>query len=356
MTEFNPSVVTIEKVERHPDADALDIATVNGYPIVIKRDQYKVGQLVSYIPIDSVVDVTNPVFSFLSKPRIKAMRLRGVYSQGLLVDAPEGMKEGDSVQEFFGIKKFVYPEEMEEYIGISEEEKKKFFFPDQKGLIPRQIDGGTESNPQGWKIPYYDLDALRKYKKLFTDGEEVVIMQKLDGENFSSCHDGDRLWVKSRNLYKRENPESKWWEVANRYNLKEKLAKYPMHAFFFEKVGSVTPFFYDCEVVNGSIQTKLYGFDIVNVKTGNFLDWQEAKSIFDELELPMAPVVYIGPWKEDCSLFELAEHDNVLKSNHPKATVINEGIVIRPIKERIDNRLGRVILKLKSERYNLFKK
>ena len=40
----------------------------------------------------------------------------------------------------------------------------------------------------------------------------------------------------------------------------------------------------------------------------------------------------------------------------PQATKIMEGIVIRPEHERIDSCVGRISLKLKSEKYNLFKK
>lgn len=56
MSEWSPQTVRIEKIERHPDADALDIATVLGdYPVICKRDEYKAGDLAGYIPVDTVV-------------------------------------------------------------------------------------------------------------------------------------------------------------------------------------------------------------------------------------------------------------------------------------------------------------
>ena len=56
MSEWLPSCVRIEKAEKHPDADNLDIATVLGdYPVICKRGEYKVGDLAGYIPVDTVV-------------------------------------------------------------------------------------------------------------------------------------------------------------------------------------------------------------------------------------------------------------------------------------------------------------
>ena len=56
MTDWLPQVVKIEKVEKHPDADALDVATVLGdYPVIVKRGEYKVGDIALYLPIDTIV-------------------------------------------------------------------------------------------------------------------------------------------------------------------------------------------------------------------------------------------------------------------------------------------------------------
>jgi RNA ligase (TIGR02306 family) len=356
MTEFNPCVVRIENVVNHPNADVLDIATVLGdYPVIIKRGQYQIGDLVSYLPIDSVIDISRPIFSFLSKPRIKALRLRGIYSQGLLVDAPEGFKEGDSIVEYFDVKKFVYPEEVEDLMNLSDEEKKRYLFPDVDNKKPK-VRANQAPAPKDLIIPYYDLDSLRKYNSLFEDGEEVVIEEKLEGCNFlATYHDGD-LHVKSRNFFKKCEPEDQWWEAALRYNLKDLLAKYPSYGFFFELVGHVKPFFYDCDIVKSQVINKLYLFDIVDGLTGRFLDFEERNKIAADLGLDTAPLLYKGPWKADKSLYAIAEQDSALKSKHPNATRIAEGFVIRPIKEVVIHHVGRKVFKLKSERYNLFKK
>ena len=66
MSEWHCQIVTIEKVEKHPNADKLSIAYVNGdYPVIIKNDDFKVGDIASYLCVDTVVpDVED--YHFLS--------------------------------------------------------------------------------------------------------------------------------------------------------------------------------------------------------------------------------------------------------------------------------------------------
>ena len=70
-----------------PNADKIEVATVLGWKVVIaKEDGFKVGDKVIYIEIDSKVP-DRPEFEFLRerKFRVKTIRLRGQYSQGLIV-------------------------------------------------------------------------------------------------------------------------------------------------------------------------------------------------------------------------------------------------------------------------------
>jgi RNA ligase (TIGR02306 family) len=99
MSTFSVPVVTVKTVTTHPNADALDILSFEevAWQCVDKRDARKPGDLVVYIPIDSIVNTNRPEFSFLApkaKPdgtfRIRTIRLRGEISQGLVIDVPVG--------------------------------------------------------------------------------------------------------------------------------------------------------------------------------------------------------------------------------------------------------------------------
>lgn len=359
MTEWNCQVVRIENVVKHPDADALSIATVLGnYPVIIKLDQYKQGDLATYIAIDSMVDISKPEFSFLERPRIRARKLRGIYSQGLLVDAPEGFKEGDSVLDHFGLKKYVYPEEVEDLIGLPEEEKKYYHFPKIDQTFIAKVRGRNAAPPpKGWAALYYDLDSVRKYGHVFKEGEEVICCEKLDGSNLFARHDGEQLFIKSRNFYKKRPDKEgidSWWDIAFKYNLEEVLKAIPDYGIYGELIGSVSPFFYDCGLVNGKVENKLKVFDIYDFKNNCFLDFDDMVKCATDLNLELAPVIYRGPWSKE--LYSLIEKDSDIVRKLPQATPIMEGMVVRPVKERTVPHVGRCILKLKSERYLLFKK
>jgi hypothetical protein len=118
MSDWSPQIVRVEKVEKHPDADALDIVTVLGdYPVIAKRDEYHVDDLAAYIPIDSIVPDTEDYYFLCPKAYekyeedgevkqrqvgnkypmgevpekyrvIKAKKIRGIYSQGMIVQCP----------------------------------------------------------------------------------------------------------------------------------------------------------------------------------------------------------------------------------------------------------------------------
>jgi len=361
MTEYNPSIVRIEKIENHPNGDAIQIAIVMGnYPVIIKKGQYQVGQLTCYIPIDAVTNLALPEFSFLDRPRIKARKLRGIYSQGLLVDAPPGFNEGDSVIEHFGLKKFVYPEEVEDLMGLSDEEKKYYCFPKIDNTFLAKLKGrNAAAPPKGWNASYYDLDSVRKYDKLFVEGEEVICTEKCDGCQAFYRFDGEQFFAKSRNWYKKkpEVPaEDSWWEIALRLNFEDKMMKYPDYGFYGELYGNVSPFFYDCEIVNGKLESKFRIFDIYDFKNNTFIDYDDLVACAKDIGIETMPLVYRGPWKSDKSLYALAEQNTFFNRKLPQATDIMEGLVIQPAHIRTEPHVGRVILKLKGERYNLFKK
>jgi RNA ligase (TIGR02306 family) len=350
MSDFHPCIARIQKIEKHPNADTLSIYTVlNEYPVVDKTDKYQVGDLVAYICADAIVPDTEywhwlakplkrdkdgsvlipppPVGQVKEKDRIiKAKRIRNVYSEGLIVEAPIGFQEGDSVAEYFGLTKRVYEEE-----------------------LPETFDAGNEQAPKTFTLSKYDLDGLAKYGYVFQEGENVLISEKIEGENCTFIYSEDRLWVRSRNWFKREDEGSRWWELPHRLNLAEKLKNFPELAVWGELYGNVKHFKYDCPVVNNQIQRKFRIFDIWDIKQKRFLEWGIVEHIAIQLDLDTVPILYQGPFKNDDTLHQMAEGTSTI------GTCVREGIVIRSVPEAWDPKLGRKIIKLKGRGYKLFK-
>ena len=81
---------TITSISPIKDADSIELATIQGWQSVIKKDSYKVGDKVIFIPIDTVLQPAewNKFLWNKEKPekpiRIKTSKLRGVYSQGVI--------------------------------------------------------------------------------------------------------------------------------------------------------------------------------------------------------------------------------------------------------------------------------
>jgi len=365
MTAWYPEVVQIEKLETHPNADNLDIATVLGdHPVIVKRGEYIVGDLCGYIPIDSITPDTEefyflcpkqyeqyeedgeikqrqvgPKYELGSVPEkyriIKAKKIRNVFSMGMLVKldfSKNNLTVGDSIIDLIGLKK--WEEEVDDNI-----------------ITPRLKGKDAASPPQGWSVPYYDIESLRKYSSCIKEDEEVVLLEKINGSNSSFTYDGEKLWVKSRNWYKKPDPDDSWVEAGTRYDLENKLKDYPMFAFYCELTGLVKGFRYDLKVENGRALPKLFFFDIYDLNNNRFLDYDDFIKIIDGLGLQRAPELYRGPWLGKEKMFPYAEGLTTLGGKH-----IREGYVLRTTKERYEPKLNsRLQLKLVGEGYNLSK-
>jgi RNA ligase (TIGR02306 family) len=367
LSDWAPQIVVIEKVEQHPDADTLDIATVLGdYPVIVKRGEYKMGDEAGYIPIDSIVPDTEQ-FYFLcpklyekyeengevksrhigskyplglvpEKSRIiRAKKIRGIYSQGMLVSlysflgwSSEKLPVGFSIVDLIPLTKWNEPEEEN---------------------LPNFHSADVESPPKGWHIPHYDIDGIRRYLSCLLPNEEIVLTEKLHGSNAAFSHDGTRLWSKSRNLYKKMDPEDMWWDIAIRYDLKNKLKNYPGLVFFGEIHGQVSGFRYDSVVEGGQLLTRIRFFDVWDTKTMRYLDYDPMMVILKEAGLDPVPELYRGKWLGKDAMYPYAEGMTTIGGKH-----IREGWVLRPVQGRYEPRLdSRMIVKLVGEGYNLQK-
>jgi RNA ligase (TIGR02306 family) len=114
----------ISEINPIPGADAIEVATVGGWKVVVKRGEFSVGDLAVYIEIDSWVP--HELAPFLSKgqeprvyngvlgERLRTVKLRGQVSQGLLIAisavygkiGPIDIQEGRDITDLLGIQKW----------------------------------------------------------------------------------------------------------------------------------------------------------------------------------------------------------------------------------------------------------
>ena len=163
----------------HPNADLLSIIPVFGYTYVGRTQDWTGVTKGAYIPPDSIVDATRPEFMFLidqakgdGKVRIKAKKLRGVVSFGLMVPVPDDTELGEDWAERLGVEHYEPP------LAVERDKTKGPFGSDEAPTPPVYA-------------PKYDLDNFRRYSTLFEAGEPVVVTEKLDGANARyTCIDG----------------------------------------------------------------------------------------------------------------------------------------------------------------------
>jgi RNA ligase (TIGR02306 family) len=314
-----------------PNADAIELAQINGWQCVVKKGEFAVGDVGVYFEIDAVPP-NRPLFDFLWKGqpkrpdslRIRTMRLRGALSQGLLIpiyELPECLMSagGSDVTELLGVTKYEPPppDGMGDYRGP---------FP---SFVTKTDETRVQSFPQL-------IDELR--------GKAYVATLKCDGTSATFCMWEDSFHACNRN-HSIAQADNIFWRVAIRYRLDEIMSLYPHLAL-------------QGEVVGPGIQKNHMGlktidfraFNLYNMKTGQHEDPDILFDFCEKHGIPYAPVVERGdPFAHTVdSLLKLAE------GKYEGTTNEREGIVIRPAKGVYSSTLaGRLSFKAINNRFLL---
>ena len=363
-------VISIGEIQVHPNADTLGIVFVGGYQCVVKKDNYKVGDLAVYLPPDSVVPQTKP-FEFLwadkefpdgvvpeKYRRITVRRYRKEYSEGLLLPVTDfpllynqagvfSQDEGDDVAELLGITHYEEPEPVDLYGTPSTRLQEKgwprslrgwfFLILRALGLRRNPLEGTSERAPKD-APPVYDVENFKHYNTTFKQGDEVVVTEKIHGSNGRYMFDGKRMWVGSKNLWKSEKSKCIWRRVLKDYpQIEEWCRAHPKNTLYTEVVPTQKGYDYG---TNEKKPTDIFVFDI---RDQDGVYWPKDKSL---VEVKPVPIVYAGPFDKE-TINKLAEGKTLVTN----AKHIREGIVIASREERYERGLGRVQLKLKSNAF-----
>ena len=102
---------------------------------------------------------------------------------------------------------------------------------------------------------------------------------------------------------------------------------------------------------NGAIGYRLFDVYVGNLSNGRYLTFEECKAFAEETGIERVPSLYVGEY----SLEKVNEYTSGKTMLGSDVNQIREGIVIRPLNERVEHNLGRVIVKSVSEDYKLRK-
>jgi RNA ligase (TIGR02306 family) len=188
----------------HTNANNLSIVSIfnGGYTCVVNTKDWESKKKAVFICPDSLVDTTCPEFSFLageakydadsnlggSYARIRAKKLRGVPSYGLLVPVPNDTELGTDMAEIFGVKHY------EPVVAQSSNKDKTGFYS-----------GGETASGPTVLSPKYDLDSFQRYaKQVFVDEEPVVVTEKINGANARYVYENGQMYCGSHYEWKKE--------------------------------------------------------------------------------------------------------------------------------------------------------
>jgi len=334
-------IIDIRPIEK---ADAIEVAQCLGWECVVKKSEnFKVGDLVVYIEIDSIVP-DKPEFEFLRdrKFRVRTIKLRGQVSQGLVLPLnilPKGnYKEDADVTEILGIKKYDPQAEaekklVEQKLTQSNNKIHKFFskYPWYRKLFFKPKKGGFPSF-----IKKTDEDRIQLFPHICENEKDTTftVTEKLDGQSGTYfLVKNPKKWyqfgkntytfgVCSRNLHLPKEDNSSYWTIAKQYNIKGVLENLIGNNQFVVLQG---------EIIGTGIQGNKYkieGYDFyafnliyptVNVDSGS------ACQILIDYNIKFVPILS-ATFKLKDTIKECVEY---AKGKSTLLPVLREGVVVR---------------------------
>lgn len=300
----------IDAISPIPDADAIEVAHVGGWRVVVKKGEFKVGDLAVYLEIDSWVPhelapflskgESPSVFNDVKGERLRTVKLRGQISQGLLLPIAvlphalgyEYAKDGavgEDVSTWLGVQKYEAP-------------------------VPAQL-AGMVRGPFPTQIPKTDQERIQNLTAELEEwkaaGLSWEVTEKLDGTSMTVYVNGDDEGVCSRNLNLKATESNSLWAAATRGAMIEKLRSTGRNLAI------------QGELVGEGIQKNMYKlkgqhfflFDVYDIDRGAYLNPKERQALARELDIAHVPVL-----KED-EVLEVCTVEHILKWAEAKSVM-----------------------------------
>ena len=367
MSQLIVKVCKIDEVKPHLKSDNLELAIVGGWQVVVKKvENYKAGDLTIFIPPNSLVpQELSDKYGFTqylkSGGRVKATNLRSEPSHGVLIPNYGNWPEDTELSETLGIKKWT---------------------PEVRGLGGSGGGRWSDSLPDHPLLPKYtEIENMRHYPKIIADGEEVVATEKIHGTctrvgMIREIHQSYSTMVAGSKNHRRKPPVKEiavpWYTRLFNWVLRKPA---PTE---FDEAACLTNWFWFPVTVPGVkaalndlghrcnslvIYGEVYGLNVQKgvsygsadklayrafdiLIDGKYVGYDEFVAICEKYDIPRAPLIFRGPYSL-AQIKQIAEGDTTIGTDKH----IREGVVVRPVVERRDPKVGRVILKYVSDAY-----
>lgn len=380
MSTFEVKVYKL-RIEPHTNADTLELAVIGDYRSCVRKGQFKTGDLGVYIPEGAVVpEAILEQLGLVGKlagaqhNRVKAMKLRGIVSQGLIYPLLYVASSDEQVDYFTGT---VMPE-----IGWNLSTRELGYISVHEGQDVAELLGITKYEPpipvhmagevfnaSGYTLKY-DIENFKKYPTVLshmTNDEPVMITEKLHGTwtCFGYHPDLPHPIVTSKGLSGQGLAFK--FNMANEHNLYIRSLVNTADGNGDDAIDRMQkvivdnlPFYILGETYGKGVQDLDYGltkphfraFDIYvgAPGQGRYMSGNEFMIACRHANIETVPVLYTGMYDRDVIDHFTDGKDNI------NGTHIREGIVVRGYAtDMYDDSLGRIILKSVSDAYLLRK-
>lgn len=319
------TIQIIENIEHIENSDFLDKIKILGWQIIVRRDEYKVGDRCIFVVIDSLLP-DKPEFEFMRKNkfRVRSVKLRGELSQGIVF--PLSILPNQS---------YNIDDDVSEILGITHYEKP----------IPVSLGGLVRGNFPSHIISKTDEERIQNVPNIVDELTDLLVCatMKMDGTSSTYINFNGEYYVCSRNNSMKLDNDNMYTKMFHKYNLMEVMK---------DKNIAIQG-----EICGPGIQSnrmglkdhQLFVFNIFDLNERKYLNYNDFMNMIEELGLQSVPV--IDTFVFNHTMEELLDMAAGLYYDNGKRA---EGMVIRPVVERYSNVLrGRTSVKIVNDLYLL---
>lgn len=338
------SVQRIKEILPIEGADRIEMARVLGWQCVVKKGEFKPGDLCFYAEIDTFFPIL-PELEFLRASsykkteyqgeglRIKTQKLRGCISQGLILDL--------NIRESIGTKYAEWPD-LTDGVDVTKcFGAKEYFVPETTGAL------GTAKSGLPNFVYHTDETRIQSAPDVLNElmGKPYYITTKIDGTSVSFFVKDGKFGITGHNTTFTNLDDSFYYKFAESHGIVQAMLN-------FGKNIVVQGEFAGPSIQSNRLKLPDFQWFVFNIKfidENRFANFDELVKISKSLGLTMVPI------DEEGESFNYTEDELLAKADGQYSSgTKREGIVIRPKTETWSKTLnGRLSFKVINNKYLL---